>query len=57
MVVAAYILCGMTQSMFAHQVTTGFYVSLVGVLIGLAACDAQPPPVRAGAAEGVAGSR
>ncbi|WP_369915556.1 O-antigen ligase family protein [Xanthomonas sp. NCPPB 3005] len=57
MVVAAYILCGMTQSMFAHQVTTGFYVSLVGVLIGLAACDAQAPRVRAGAAEGAAGSR
>ena len=57
MVVAGYILCGMTQSMFAHQVTTGFYVSLVGVLIGLAACDAQAPRVRADAAEGAAGSR
>ncbi|WP_369978998.1 O-antigen ligase family protein [Xanthomonas bundabergensis] len=57
MVVAAYILCGMTQSMFAHQVTTGFYVSLVGVLIGLAAWDAETPRARAGAAEGAAGSR
>lgn len=57
MVVAGYILCGMTQSMFAHQVTTGFYVSLVGVLIGLAACDAQAPRVRTDAAEGAAGSR
>ncbi|MEB1527632.1 O-antigen ligase family protein [Xanthomonas sp. WHRI 7945] len=57
MVVAAYILCGMTQSMFAHQVTTGFYVSLVGVLIGLAACDAAAPRVRDGAAERAAGSR
>jgi len=57
LVVAAYVLCGMTQSMFAHQVTTGFYVSLVGVLIGLAACDAQAPRGRGGAAEGAAGSR
>jgi O-antigen ligase len=57
MVVAAYILCGMTQSMFAHQVTTGFYVSLVGVLIGLAAWDAQMPRMRAGSAEGAGGSR
>ncbi|MFC6840322.1 O-antigen ligase family protein [Xanthomonas theicola] len=57
MVVAVYILCGMTQSMFAHQVTTGFYVSLVGVLIGLAACDAEAPRWRLGAAEGAAGSR
>ncbi|MCW0449798.1 O-antigen ligase family protein [Xanthomonas sacchari] len=53
MVVAAYILCGMTQSMFAHQVSTGFYVALVGVLIGLAAREAVPAP----GAEGAARSR
>lgn len=41
MVVISYVLCGMTQSMFAHQVTAGFYVSLVGVLIGLAVREAK----------------
>jgi O-antigen ligase len=57
MVVVAYILCGMTQSMFAHQVTTGFYVSLIGVLIGLAARAAAAPSPRDGAAVGAGGSR
>lgn len=55
MVVAAYMLCGLTQSMFAHQVTTGFYVSLVGVLLGLALRDSQLPRMRA--AEGADRSR
>jgi len=41
MVVVSYVLCGMTQSMFAHQVTAGLYVSLVGVLIGLAVREAE----------------
>ncbi|MGV8961555.1 MAG: O-antigen ligase family protein [Stenotrophomonas sp.] len=35
MVVVAYVLCGITQSMFAHQITASFYVVLVGVLTGL----------------------
>ncbi|WP_045758462.1 O-antigen ligase family protein [Xanthomonas albilineans] len=55
MVVAAYVLCGMTQSMFAHQVTTGFYVALVGVLIGLAAREAAE--ATGATAEGAARSR
>ncbi len=41
MVVISYVLCGLTQSMFAHQVTAGFYVSLIGVLIGLAVREAE----------------
>ncbi|MEE7547684.1 O-antigen ligase family protein [Xanthomonas sp. Kuri4-1] len=41
MVVVSYVLCGLTQSMFAHQLTAGFYVSVIGVLIGLAAREAQ----------------
>ncbi len=35
MVVVAYILCGATQSMFAHQITVSTYATLVGVLTGL----------------------
>ena len=34
MLVAAYVLCGMTQSMFAHQITASFYVCAIGVLVG-----------------------
>jgi O-antigen ligase len=41
MVVVGYVLCGMTQSMFAHQLTASFYVSLVGILVGLALRDAH----------------
>jgi O-antigen ligase len=35
MVVVAYVLCGATQSMFAHQITASTYATLVGVLAGL----------------------
>lgn len=35
MMVVAYILCGMTQSMFAHQITVSTYATLVGMLAGL----------------------
>ena len=35
MVVVAYIRCGVTQSMFAHQITVSTYATLVGVLTGL----------------------
>lgn len=35
MVVVSYILCGLTQSMFAHQMTASFYVTIVGLLTGL----------------------
>ncbi len=48
-VVVSYVLCGMTQSMFAHQVTASFYVSIVGTLIGLATREAgNLQPVRRG---------
>jgi O-antigen ligase len=43
MIVVGYVLCGMTQSMFAHQLAAGFYVAAVGVLTGLAAREAQRP--------------
>lgn len=35
MVVTVFVLCGFTQSMFAHQTTTSVYASLVGILLGL----------------------
>ncbi|MCC8617919.1 O-antigen ligase family protein [Xanthomonas vesicatoria] len=42
MIVISYALCGLTQSMFAHQVSASFYSAMVGVLVGLAARQAQP---------------
>ncbi|SOT94452.1 O-antigen ligase family protein [Xanthomonas arboricola] len=47
MIVVSYALCGLTQSMFAHQVSASFYTSMVGVLVGLAARQAQEFPARA----------
>jgi len=41
MIVISYMLCGLTQSMFAHQVAASFYASMVGVLVGLAARQAR----------------
>ncbi|MEA5124764.1 O-antigen ligase family protein [Xanthomonas floridensis] len=41
MFVISYALCGLTQSMFAHQVAASFYTAMVGVLVGLAAREAQ----------------
>ncbi|WP_372392851.1 O-antigen ligase family protein [Xanthomonas sp. NCPPB 3582] len=41
MFVISYVLCGLTQSMFAHQVAASFYTAIVGVLVGLAARQAQ----------------
>ncbi|MFL8061293.1 O-antigen ligase family protein [Xanthomonas vasicola] len=41
MLVISYALCGLTQSMFAHQVAASFYTAMVGVLVGLAARQAQ----------------
>ncbi|OBU63059.1 O-antigen ligase family protein [Stenotrophomonas maltophilia] len=35
MIVTTYVLCGLTQSMFAHQMTASFYVTIVGLLAGL----------------------
>ncbi|MBB5734387.1 O-antigen ligase [Xanthomonas arboricola] len=46
MIVASYALCGLTQSMFAHQVSASFYTALVGVLVGLAARQAQEASAR-----------
>jgi O-antigen ligase len=40
MLVVAYALCGLTQSMFAHQITTATYAVLVGVLCGLSLVEA-----------------
>lgn len=40
MLVVAFVLCGLTQSMFAHQTTTSVYASLVGLLMGLALREA-----------------
>lgn len=34
MLVAVYVLCGLTQSMFSHQLTAGLYAVLVGILLG-----------------------
>ncbi|WP_372159257.1 O-antigen ligase family protein [Xanthomonas arboricola pv. pruni] len=47
MIVVSYALCGLTQSMFAHQVSASFYTAMVGVLVGLAARQAQELPARA----------
>ncbi|QBG93482.1 O-antigen ligase family protein [Xanthomonas oryzae] len=41
MLVINYALCGLTQSMFAHQVAASLYTAMVGVLVGLAARQAQ----------------
>lgn len=43
-VVLIYMVCGLTQSMFAHQITAGLYACLVGVLSGLALTARQPRP-------------
>ncbi|MDM7555258.1 O-antigen ligase family protein [Xanthomonas fragariae] len=51
MIVMSYALCGLTQSMFAHQVSASFYTAMVGVLSGLAARQArQAQQAAAGAA-------
>ncbi|WP_435004726.1 O-antigen ligase family protein [Xanthomonas arboricola] len=47
MIVVSYALCGLTQSMFAHQVSASFYTAMVGVLVGLATRQAQELPARA----------
>lgn len=52
MIVVAYALCGMTQSMFAHQITASFYVCAVGVLTGLALLEPRSRRAAAGQARG-----
>ena len=39
--VPVFALCGVTQSMFAHQTTTSLYAAVVGVLLGLALREAE----------------
>ena len=41
MVVVSYILCGLTQSMFAHQLIASFYAVAVGTLYGFALREAR----------------
>lgn len=43
LLVVVFMLCGMTQSMFAHQTTTSTYAALVGILLGLALREAARP--------------
>lgn len=50
MLVISYILCGMTQSMFAHQISASTYTTLVGVLAGLSLVDRAQRVVAPGAA-------
>ncbi|HZH44041.1 MAG TPA: O-antigen ligase family protein [Lysobacter sp.] len=38
-VVMVFVACGLTQSMFAHQLTATFYALVVGVLLALAAAE------------------
>lgn len=47
--VIAFVLCGMTQSMFAHQLTSGMYAATVGVLLGLAVRAQRDNPAIASA--------
>lgn len=42
--VAVYVLSGITQSMFAHALTTTLYAVLVGLLLGLALHENRPRP-------------
>ena len=50
--VVAFVLCGMTQSMFAHQTTASVYAAFGGLLLGMALREARwspadgPPPAR-----------
>jgi len=33
-VVVSFVLCGLSQSMWAHQLSGGTYLTLVGILLG-----------------------
>jgi O-antigen ligase len=41
MLVAVFLLAGLTQSMFAHQTTTSVYAAFAGILLGLALREAD----------------
>ena len=43
MVVAVFLLGGLTQSMFAHQASAAMYAAVCGLLLGLALREAQGP--------------
>ena len=47
-VVLVYLVCGLTQSMFAHQITAGLYACLVGILAGLSLLQRRQDDSRAG---------
>ncbi len=53
MMVAMFMLCGLTQSMFAHQTTTSLYAAGCGLLLGMALREAHwgrgAPAAREGA--------
>jgi O-antigen ligase len=40
--VTVFVMCGLTQSMFAHQTTTSIYAALTGILLGMALLEARP---------------
>lgn len=42
--VLVYITCGMTQSMFAHQLIASFYAVMIGVLYGFALRESRQTP-------------
>ena len=44
MLVAVFLLGGLTQSMFAHQTSISVYVAMCGLLLGLALREARWPP-------------
>jgi O-antigen ligase len=44
MLVVMYVLCGLTQSMFAHQTTVSVYAAFSGLLLGMALREARWPP-------------
>jgi len=44
MLVVMFVLCGMTQSMFAHQTTVAVYAAFGGVLLGMALREARWSP-------------
>ena len=49
MLIVVYLLSGITQSMFAHALTTTLYAVLVGLLLGLALRENPPVPGAASA--------
>jgi O-antigen ligase len=56
MIVVAYALCGITQSMFAHQITASFYVTIVALLAGLSVMQGHVHRLALARAGGVAQS-